>query len=315
MEAVTVTLNPALDLTIHVDHLQLNAVNRGQGMQLDAGGKGVNVASCLADVGHTVAVTGFLGDANPTRFEELCSQKDITEAFIRIPGSTRTGIKIVDHAEQTTTDINMPGLTPPPTATSALISVLDGWASTCPWFVFSGSLPPGLPADTYATHIVRLRAQGRSVALDTSGAALAESVRAGPTIVKPNLHELQQLIGETLATLPEIERAARTLLDYDIALVVVSMGEEGALFVDATGSWQAIPPRVVAKSSVGAGDALVAGLVASHIRALDRPSSARLATAFAAGAVTRVGPHLPDPDVLKAYAQQVDVRPLHGTRA
>jgi 1-phosphofructokinase len=147
MQVVTITLNPALDLTVNVEDLQLNAVNRGQAMQVDPGGKGVNVASFLADAGHAVAVTGFLGEENPALFEQLCAQKGITETFIRVPGQTRTGIKIVDQARHETTDINMPGAEPPQAALSALTSTLATWAVTCPWFVFSGSLPPGLPPD------------------------------------------------------------------------------------------------------------------------------------------------------------------------
>jgi 1-phosphofructokinase len=315
MDVITITPNPALDLTVTVDDLQLNAVNRGQAMQLDPGGKGVNVASFLADAGHAVAVTGFLGEENPARFEQLCARKGITDAFIRVPGQTRTGIKIVDPARQQTTDINMPGAAPPPAAQSALTATLDTWSSVCPWFVFSGSLPAGLSPDFYAAHIARLRAQGRSVVLDTSGEALSRGVKAGPTLIKPNLSELQHLVGHPLTTPVEIGQAARRLLDYGIAIVVVSMGAQGALFVNETQGWLAVPPSVLTRSTVGAGDAMVAGLVAAQLRALDLAEAARLATAFAVGAVTRLGPHLPPPEALEAYRRQVRVQSLDGTAA
>jgi 1-phosphofructokinase len=310
MQVVTITLNPALDLTVNVEDLQLNAVNRGQAMQVDPGGKGVNVASFLADAGHAVAVTGFLGEENPALFEQLCAQKGITETFIRVPGQTRTGIKIVDQARHETTDINMPGAAPPQAALSALTSTLATWAVTCPWFVFSGSLPPGLPPDFYATHIARLRAQGKRVVLDTSGVALSEGVRSGPTIIKPNVNELQHLVGHALETLSDIGWAARQLLTHGIALVAVSMGAQGALFVDENTSLLAVPPHVSGKSTVGAGDAMVAGLVAAQLQELDLAASARLATAFAVGAITRLGPHLPPRDTLEAYLRQVTVRSL-----
>lgn len=312
MQVVTITPNPALDLTVNVDNFELDTVNRGQAMQVDPGGKGVNVASFLADAGHDVAVTGFLGDENPAPFEQLCARKGIAEAFIRVPGRTRTGIKIVDQARQQTTDINMPGIAPPQVAVATLASKLDTWAEVCPWFVFSGSLPPGLPSDFYATHIARLKAQGRRVVLDTSGKALAEGVRAGPTIVKPNAGELEHLVEQHLITLADIEGAARQLLAYDIALVVVSMGARGALFISAEASWLATPPRVPGKSTVGAGDAMVAGLVAAEIQGLTPAASARLATAFAVGAITRLGPHLPPSETLEAYRRQVTVQLLKG---
>src|SRR5215471_13025014 len=100
MKIATVTLNPAIDQTVRVDHFQTNTVNRGQMMQFDAGGKGVNVASFLADYGHATAVTGFLGQENADVFEQLFARKRIEDHFVRIPGSTRIGVKIVDEANQ-----------------------------------------------------------------------------------------------------------------------------------------------------------------------------------------------------------------------
>src|SRR5437764_10284888 len=104
MKVATVTLNPAIDQTVRVDGFQTNTVNRGITMQFDAGGKGVNVASFLADYGHSTAVTGFLGQENAAIFEQLFARKQIDDRFVRIPGSTRIGLKIVDEAKQQTTD-------------------------------------------------------------------------------------------------------------------------------------------------------------------------------------------------------------------
>ncbi len=310
MSIVTVTMNPALDQTISVDDFHLGTVNRGQAMQVDPGGKGVNVASFLADAGYGVTVTGFLGEDNPELFERLCDQKGMADAFVRIPGRTRTGIKIVDQAQRQTTDINMPGTTPPHNAVITLRATLDALASRCDWFILSGSLPPGLPPDIYATLITRLNALGKHAVLDTSGRALCEGISAGPTIVKPNVDELQQLVKRSLETPSEIERAGRQLLDHGISLVVVSMGARGAIFINAHASLLATPPRVSDVSSVGAGDAMVAGLVVGQIRGLDMAGCARLATAFSVGAVTRIGAHLPPPEQVEAYRSSVTILPL-----
>ena len=105
MKIATVTLNPAIDQAVRVDHFRLNTVNYAQAMQFDAGGKGVNVASALADVGYDVAMTGFLGQENAGIFEQFFSSKHIDDQFVRIPGRTRIGVKIVDEANQQTTDI------------------------------------------------------------------------------------------------------------------------------------------------------------------------------------------------------------------
>ncbi len=306
MRIATVTLNPAIDQTVRVDGFHTNTVNRGQTMHFDAGGKGVNVASFLADAGHTTAVTGFLGQENAEIFEQLFARKRIDDRFVRLAGRTRIGVKIVDEAKQQTTDINMPGLHPPPEAMKTLLETIEGLAASADWFALSGNLPPGAPATIYATIISQLKRHGKQVVLDTSGEALREGVRAGPTIVKPNVDELHQLTGQTLADEAAIEQAARQLLG-DIRLVVISMGERGALFVDAATTLIATPPRVQVKSTVGAGDAMVAGLIAGQVQGLSLADGARLATAFSLGAITNAGHNLPAPEVLQAYVQQVSI--------
>jgi 1-phosphofructokinase len=307
MRIATVTLNPAIDMTVRVDAFQANTVNRGQTMQFDAGGKGVNVASFLADYGHATAVTGFLGQENADIFEQLFARKGIDDRFVRIPGSTRIGVKIVDEANQQTTDINMPGLLPTTEAMNTLLETIEGLAASYDWFALSGNLPPGVPAAIYATIVTQLKRRGKQVVLDTSGEALREGAWAGPTIVKPNVDELQQLTGQSLADEAAIEQAARQLLG-DIQLVVISMGERGALFVDAATTLIATPPPVQVKSTVGAGDAMVAGLIAGQVQGLSPSDCARLATAFSLGAITYAGHNLPAPEVLQAYVQQVSVR-------
>lgn len=307
MKIATVTLNPALDQTVHVDHFRPNAVNYAQAMHFEAGGKGINVASFLADVGFMPSVTGFLGQDNAEVFEQFFASKRLDDRFIRIPGRTRIGVKIVDEVNQQTTDINMPGLPPPPAALGALTQTVEELAVFCDWFVLSGTLPPGLPATTYATVIQQLKAHGKQIVLDTSREALREGVKAGPTIVKPNLDELRQLTGQALMDETAIEQAARQLLKHNIQLMVISMSERGAMFVDATTTVIAVPPQITVKSTVGAGDAMVAGLLVGQIQGLRLPDAARLATAFSLGTITQAGPHLPSMEELQAYAQQVTI--------
>jgi 1-phosphofructokinase len=310
MKIAAVTLNPAIDQTVVVNDFRTSAVNRGQSMQFDAGGKGVNVASFLADYGCEVAVTGFLGRENAVIFEQLFARKRIDDQFVRLPGSTRIGVKIADEANQQTTDINMPGLSPNEVALRELEDTIDRLAGECDWFVLAGKLPPGVPDTLYAGMIARIKQRGRHVALDTSQAALREGTLAGPTVVKPNVEELEQIVGRALGDDAAVEEAARALLENDVQLVVISMGERGALFVDQEKSLVAVPPSVVVKSTVGAGDAMVAGVIAARSQDLDLAGTAKLATAFSLGAITRVGAHLPERDELEGYARQVSVRPF-----
>lgn len=305
MRIATLTLNPAIDQTVRVDNFDLNTVNKGHSMQLDAGGKGVNVASILADYGCDVVATGFLGADNTNIFERLFAAKGISDKFVRIPGQTRTNVKLVDEAKQQTTDINMSGQAPAATAIEELALTIEELMLSCDWFVLAGNLPPNVPASIYVTIINQLKKYGKSIVLDTSRDALQKAVLAGPTIIKPNLDELEQIVGYALSSQEEIKEAAKALLKYGIKLVIVSMGQQGALFVTQKRTFMAVPPSVSVKSTVGAGDAMVAGLIAGKIQGLSLPDCARLATAFSVGTITRVGPHLPASETLQSYLEQV----------
>lgn len=310
MKIATVTLNPAIDQTVRVDNFQLNSVNRVQSVRLDASGKGVNVASFLADYGHKTAVTGYLGQANVDIFEQFFLTKHIDDYFVRIPGQTRINVKVVDEVNQQTTDINMPGQAPPQEAMPKLLDTIEKLASSCSWFVLSGSLPPEMPATMYATIIARLKQRKKHIILDTSGDAFKEGIQAGPTIVKPNIQELQHLIGHALTSRTEIQQAAHQLLSHDIELVVVSMGSEGAMLVEQATALYVTPPNVVVKKTFGAGDAMVAGLVTARIEGLNLADCGRLATALATGAIVHRGYDLPDRETLWHYFHQASVEQL-----
>ncbi|MCP2014409.1 1-phosphofructokinase [Deinococcus sp. HSC-46F16] len=310
----TLTLNPALDLTVRADGWRRGEVNLGQALHWAAGGKGVNVASFLADRGLGVTATGLLGSGNPEQFETLFRAKGIRDAFVRVPGATRVGVKLVDGAAQVTTDINLPGLAATPEALEDLEERLLSLTQDHAVFVLAGSLPPGVNADFYARLIRRVRAAGRFVALDTSGAALGAALSAAtlPDLVKPNIHELEAALGRSLAGEADVLAAAHELIRRGAGLVAVSQGERGALLVTAGEAVRARPPRVRVQSTVGAGDAMVAGLVAAHTGGLDLAAAARYATAFSVGAITRLGAHLPPDTELDAFAAQVQVDVLDG---
>jgi 1-phosphofructokinase len=293
VEVATVTLNPAIDRTITVAGLRAGAVNRAEVVGERAGGKGVNVAAALAEQGHGVVALGFLGRENAEVFEAFFAAHGVEDACVRVAGATRVGLKIVDPARGETTDLNFPGLAPTAGEMGALGEKLDGVRAE--WCVLAGSLPPGVAVDFYARACRRLRARGVRVALDTSGEALAAALGAGvdgrarPDLIKPNVHELAALIGRELADEVGVIAAAREIVASGVGLVAVSRGAEGAVFVTESEVVVARPPRVEVRSTVGAGDAMVAGLVAARLRGLGLAEAARLATAFSLHALTRVG--------------------------
>lgn len=311
---VTLTLNPALDRSVTLDALRPGHVHRARGTRSDAAGKGVNVAACLADWGVPVAAAGILGQDNAAPFQALLAAKGIEDRFVRIPGETRTNLKLFDAETGDTTDLNLPGLAVDSATLDLVRALLRRDVTSDALVVLAGSLPGGVVPGIYAEIAAELRPRGARLVLDASGpalaAALAAPAEALPFAVKPNRHELEDWVGRPLPTLADVVGAARDLVARGIPLVVVSLGAEGALFAAADGMVHAHPPPTRVTSTVGAGDALVAGLVAGLHAGLDRVATARLAMAFAAGKLGLAGANLPARETVLAIARTVRVESL-----
>jgi 1-phosphofructokinase len=237
----------------------------------DPAGKGMNVAAALAGAGHRVTATGWLGADNAAAFEAFFAARGIEDRFVHVAGGT--------------------GQPPSPAERTALMERVLGLASTAAtgapeWFVLAGSLPPGVDPGFYCELGTLVAAAGARVALDTGGEPLRRALKSEPQVLKPNLHELEALVGSPLPSRDAIVAAARGLLKGQTELVVVSMGADGALFLEDGRIVSARPPGVAVRTAVGAGDALLAGIVSARLRRLDLAELARLASGFALEALT-----------------------------
>ena len=310
---VTVTLNPAIDHAITVPGFRANTVNRATTAQAVPGGKGINVASFLAALGVSTTVTGFLGRANAKRFEAHFATHGLVDRFVRVEGETRSNLKILNPISGEATEINFPGLIPSAEHMAELQSALDELAQDHEWFVLSGSLPPGLPGTTYRSLVRRLRDRGCQVLVDASGDGLRHVLTASPSAIKPNTFELEEALGTPITTEADLLNAGRTLVAHGIDSVVVSRGAQGALFV---GSQAALTARytgqVTIETTVGAGDALVAGYLAARAKGLTAESTARLAIAASIAALERRPPTVPSSTIIESITPQVEVRLLAG---
>lgn len=285
---LTLTLNPALDITIGLDTLRPGQVNRSQAQHSHAAGKGLNVAQVLADLGHSVTVGGFLGRDNLQPFEALIDGRGFTDCFVRVSGETRSNIKLVE-ADGRVTDINGQGPEVDEAARSALLHRLEQIAPGHDAVVVAGSLPRGISADWFRQLLERLKAQGLKVVLDSSGEALRVGLQSAPWLVKPNTEELGEVLGLAVDNLAQQRAAAKRLLDSGVEHVVVSAGEQGVTWFSRDLALQARPPKVQVASTVGAGDSLVAGMVHGLLLAEAPAQTLTRATAIAAQAVTQVG--------------------------
>ncbi len=307
---VTVTLNAAVDQTLDVPGFTAGAVNRAVAETRTAGGKGINVAAFLSGGAVPVTAAGFLGEDNASVFEALFRRRHIQDRCLRVPGSSRVNVKVVDREGGSVTDINLPGPQIRAESWHGLLTALDGLAPANDTFVLAGSVPAGVPETAYAEMLPRLRRHGVFIAVDASGPPLRHAVAARPDMVKPNAHELSELLGRPLGDRADVVRAARELSGVGIALVVVSLGAEGAVFVEGERALMAVPPPVQVASTVGAGDAMVAGTLAARLEGCGLEACARRGTAFAAGTLARLGPELPPPERIAELMDAVMVEAL-----
>jgi 1-phosphofructokinase len=306
---LSLTLNPALDLTVQLARLEPGAVNRSQAMLTHAAGKGVNVAQVLADLGHQVTVGGFLGEDNPLAFEALIARRGFVDAFIRVPGETRSNIKIAEQ-DGRVTDINAPGPLVSAQAQQALLDQLTQIAPGHDVVVVAGSLPRGVSPQWLQGLLQHLKNLGLKVALDTSGDALRAGLQAGPWLVKPNTEELADALDCPTDTVEQQAQAAARLHLQGVEHVVVSHGADGVNWFGPHGALHATPPQVSVASTVGAGDSLLAGMLHGLLSGEAPEQTLRRATAIAAMAVTQIGFGISDSAQLARLESGVHVRPL-----
>ncbi|MFK4025990.1 1-phosphofructokinase [Stutzerimonas balearica] len=305
---LTVTLNPALDLTVQLPALRLGEVNRSDNLQVHAAGKGLNVAQVLADLGHQLTVTGFLGEANAQPFEQLFAARGFADEFVRVAGETRSNIKLAE-ADGRITDINGPGLEVGAAQREELLARLERLVPGHELVVVAGSLPRGVEVPWFVELLQRLARLGARVALDTSGAALREGLALSPWLIKPNEEELAQARGLDPADAQALADEARRL-NARIEHVVMSQGAAGVSWFSPAAAWHAQPPKVRVVSTVGAGDSLLAGMLHGLLAGWPAERTLAHATAIAAQAVGQVGFGITDRAQLAELEAAVRLQPL-----
>ncbi len=285
---LTVTLNPALDLTVQLSALRLGHVNRSESLRMHAAGKGLNVAQVLADLGHQLTVTGFLGEGNPQAFEQLFAARGFADEFVRVAGDTRSNIKLAE-ADGQVTDINGPGLKVSEAHCAELLTRLQRLAPAHDVVVVAGSLPRGIDSKWFVHLLQALKRLGVRVALDTSGAALRDGLTATPWLIKPNEEELAEARGVELTEPAALTAEAQRLQAEGIEHVVISQGANGVSWFSPGATLHANPPKVQVVSTVGAGDSLLAGMLHGLLEGWPAERTLTQATAIAAQAVGQVG--------------------------
>jgi 1-phosphofructokinase len=299
---VTLTLNPSVDRTVEVETLARGEVMRALGVRVDPGGKGINVSRALAAHGLPTRAVVTVGGAEGEHLVALLRDTGIEIIPVRIKGAIRSNITVVEP-DGTTTKFNEPGAQLSPDELAAVFGAVKTAVESADWLVASGSLPPGTPASVYADLVRSLQGSGTSVAVDTSGAALDAVLAAGPTLVKPNRDELAEVTGRQLAPITDVVEAAYRLIDLGAGAVLASLGADGAVLVDQQGAVHGRTPAIPQLSSVGAGDAMLAGFLAGGGKGPDALSEA---LAWGAAAVLQPGSGMPSPHEIDRAAVRLE---------
>lgn len=307
---VTVTMNPAIDKTVDIDRLQHGGLNRIQKVEYDAGGKGINVSKTIQELGGTSVATGFLGGNAGRTIESVLNDKGIQNDFITVDGETRTNTKVFEQTGEVT-ELNEPGPMISDGQIGQLMEKLEGYANAQTLFILAGSIPNGVDKGIYGEITRRVHAHGAKVLLDADGELFRNALDAGPDMIKPNRVELEEYAGfDYRASVEELLETAKSLKGKGIGTVAVSMGKSGAMFVRDGYEVKCPALTVRARSTVGAGDAMVAALAYAWDQQLDNEQTVRMCIATSAGAVTTIGTKPPTRALVDELMEQVVIEKI-----
>ncbi len=281
---LTLTLNPAIDKTIIVSKFALGQVHRVSKSYLDPAGKGINVSRLADRMGCPSIAFGFLAGEMGLLNQRVLQEEGVQSHFVRVPGQTRLNVTVYDEDTATGTSFYDSGPTVEQVHLAKLEDDIKPWFPACKVLVVAGSMPPGVPDSVYADYITLAHSTGTKTILDSDGQPMRLGIKARPYLIKPNLGEMERLVGRTLPDTSSVIDAAREVQAEGVEVVIVSMGAQGAICSYQDQVWRAIPPQVELRSTVGSGDSMVAGLAVSIARKETVIEGLRLGTA--AGAAT-----------------------------
>ncbi len=307
---VTVTMNPAIDKTVDIDALERGGLNRIHHVELDAGGKGINVSKTIHELGGKSIAVGFIAGNAGKIIRSVMDEWGIENDFIEVSGETRTNTKVFERTGELT-ELNEPGPVVEEKDVRALYDKLESYADENTLFVLAGSVPQGVNKDIYRKIIELVHKKGAKVLLDADGELFTNALNAGPDIIKPNKVELEQYAGmDYIASEQELLTVAERLMKKGIATIAVSMGKNGAMFLQDGYKVKCPGLKVKAHSTVGAGDAMVAALSYAWSEGLSPQDTVTMCMAVSAGAVTTIGTKPPSRKVVDSLLGQVVVEYL-----
>ncbi|WP_109806361.1 1-phosphofructokinase family hexose kinase [Sphingosinithalassobacter portus] len=304
---VTLTMNPALDVTTATEHVRPTHKLRCSAPRFDPGGGGINVARVIHALGGAATAVFPAGGPAGETLKQLLVRAEIPIAPVPVAGATRESFTVDEGATGEQYRFVMPGPALSQAEQQAILRVLEEQPAPPAYIVASGSLPTGLPEDFYCQVGALCRRIGARLILDTSGPALAAAKGCGAWLIKPSQREIEDLLGRELPDEAAQTDAARALIEQGFAeIVALSLGEAGALLVTADTSRHFRAPQVKAASAVGAGDSMVAAITLAMARGLPLEEAFRHGMAAGAAALLTPATELAHRDDVERLLAQID---------
>ena len=303
----TICLNPCFDRTVEVETLKMGELNRIRSVRQDMGGKAINVATVAHRLGLDCRCIGCMGENGAEQLTAMMEKEGLRHAFLTVPGSVRTNMKIISDDYKGVTELNEPGASLTKENLEAFFALAQEKAKDSDTMVLTGSLPPDIPPSTYRDLMKKM--EGARCILDTTGEALLLGAEAKPFLIKPNLTELRETLKLELRTLRNIRDAAMIFITKGVQHVIVSMGEMGAMYVNESTTLYAPALRVEVNSTVGAGDAMIGGLLKGlEVEGGDVAKAFRYGVAAGAASVMTEGTQLIRPEDFEKLLNQVKIQ-------
>ncbi len=288
----SVILNSCIDRTVELKNLEIGGHNRADQVKNDIGGKGINVSVVLKHLGLQAACIGFEFTRGGNHVGDFLSRMDIPFTSVAVDHEMRMNIKLTDTVRHQMTEVNERGAEVPQEAVQTVLSRLDELLPQTDILVADGSVPAGVPADTYRKMIEKANARGIPSVLDAAGDLFREGIKAGPWMVKPNTFELETYFDTKTSSWAEAVALAKRLLQEGAQNVCLSMGGEGAALITKDGIWYSAGSPIQIQAFQGAGDSMVAGLCLAQRQALPAEEMLRCGVAAAQASLVLPGTEL-----------------------
>jgi 6-phosphofructokinase 2 len=302
---VTLTFSPCIDKSTSVDQLLPEKKLRCAKPKLDPGGGGVNVARAIHQLGGEALAVFPSGGYTGKHFNALLEQEGVPCYIVQSKNETRENIIVVDESNGKQYRFGMPGTELSKSEWQECLDAIEK-REDLEFIVASGSLPPGVPLDIYAKLAVIAKKKNAKLIVDTSGEALRHAATEGVYLLKPNLGELASLMGLERIDEKELESFGKQFINSGhCEILVVSLGAAGAILVSADGVYRAAPPKVEAKSVVGAGDSMVAGMVLALSRKMELKDVLEFGIACGTAATINPGTDLCSPEDVKMLLKRM----------